>query len=187
VSELSFRLYAEGLSGNELLDGERLDDSAKIRELAAEVREYISHLDLLLDYHEIQPGEIHESVALGKRLRDYFRHYERGHAIVARPQFLGCGIIDPCEGDLLAGTTLYEVKNVERDFRLADLRQLLCYCALNAASPTYKIDNVGLVNARGGVYYIVNLNALCLAAGGTSATALLSEIANYISVDRPSR
>ncbi len=187
LSELAFRLYENALAGRMSLEAEPVQQAERVQKIADDVRRYISALERGVEYAEISAGEMRESFTLATRLDSCMKSLEPSKAIVVRPKFAGCGIIDDCEGDLLVGETLYEVKNVERRFRIADVRQLLCYCALNSASHEHAIESVGLVNARSGRLYRISLNALCLASSGEPAVALLSEIIGYAGADLPSR
>ncbi len=187
VSELAFRLYGDSLTNRVSLEKGSEGQADRVQHLANEVRRYISALERGGEYEDIAAYEVGEAFALAARLDSFMKTHEIGKTVSARPKFTGCGIIDDCEADLLVGTTLYEVKNVERPFRIADIRQLLCYCALNLASREHSIESVGLVNARSGVFYRISLNALCLASSGVPAITLLSEIAGYVSMERASR
>lgn len=186
ISELSFRLYAESVSGQMLLVDGVPEQSQRVATIAQDVRDYISKLDRAGPVALATSAEVAEAFQLAQRLAACVATLEPGSKVTVRPRFSGCGVVDDCEGDLLVGDTLYEVKNVERRFRLADLRQLLVYCALNSTSSTFVIRRIGLLNARAGLYYRTSLNALCLSAAGASAVTLLSEIAAYMSSDRPS-
>jgi hypothetical protein len=69
-----------------------------------------------------------------KRSHDYLTQHVGRIDLVFRPQFLGCGMVSPCEGDYLLGETLYEMKYGWHGFRVVDVRQVLTYCALNLTS-----------------------------------------------------
>jgi len=97
--------------------------------------------------------------------------------VQVRPGFRGCGTISECSGDILAARTLIEVKCVSRDFRIGDLRQLLVYCALDAATGERTIDRAVLLNPRRGTAVGASVEQIARAAAGTSATELLASIA----------
>lgn len=187
ISELAFCLYADSLSGAIDLDTQDRDQDDYVQQLAENVRGYISRLERGLAFHAMGASEIEEAFALAVRLAEGIARLEPGCIVEPRPKFLGCGIVDDCEGDLLIGTTLYEVKNVDRQFRLTDIRQLLSYCALNSMTNGYVIKTVGLINARAGLSYRLDLNSLALAAAGVPAPMLMTDIASFITADRPSR
>jgi hypothetical protein len=101
--------------------------------------------------------------------------------MIIKPAFPGCGWVSDAEGDVLNGFTLYEVKAGERHFRLADIRQILCYCALDFSSKRYGIQEVVLINPRTGTLIREDLNSLCRKISGTGSADVLSEIISYIS------
>src|SRR5262249_39484161 len=90
-----------------------------------------------------------EAIALAERHLLFFQR-EQGTTLL--PVFPGCGWVMECAGDVLAGSTLFEVKAGQRGFRSIDLRQMLVYCALNFAAKTYDISTVCLVNPRTGTF-----------------------------------
>jgi hypothetical protein len=187
ISELSFRFYSL-VCNNQISFSELLSDSQMVADIEKEVCRYISRLErseaLLpsLDFDEID-----EAILLAKNLKNLMTYSNPGKSVLTRPHFIGCGIVDDCEGDIIVGTTLYELKNVERDFRLADIRQLLTYCSLNHASDKKEIDTIGLINARSGLTYKINVNELSFLVAGVSANELFGDVIRYITVDTPSR
>ena len=107
--------------------------------------------------------------------------------IVPRPAFVGCGLLDSCSGDFLLGNTLVEVKSGDRNFRSVDVRQVLTYCALNYARPEYNIESVSCVNPRRGIYFITEIETLCLQLAAKSSNELLSELIYFVSSGDVSR
>jgi hypothetical protein len=186
ISELSFRLYEHYILSKENLFNTPVNNP-KLLELANEVIRYIARMDSHLLMEAMNEAEIKESKSWAQGLHLFEKYVCPGQHVAVRPNFNGCGIVEPCSGDLLIGTTLWELKNVERDFRLADLRQLLTYCALNYASQQYSIEKVGLVNARHGVYFQVSLGSLAIMSAAMTEGELLGEIIRYITMDAPSR
>ena len=183
ISELGFRIFSE--VNHTILSGVlgKAVDAPIVLALARETETYIQHLDRTEGVREITHEERLEALVIARRLSGFFASYEPGQVLVSRPSFAGCGILHDSEGDVLAGSILYEIKNVDRDFRLVDLRQLLTYAALNSAAPRYDIDAVALLNVRTGRYFRIGLNNLSLAVAGFSAAQLLSEIINYLAAD----
>lgn len=183
ISELGFRIFSEVdhiiLAG---VPGEAVD-APLVLSLARQTETYIEQLDRTIGPREIRREERLEALVIARRLSDFFAFYETERPLITRPSFAGCGILHDSEGDVLAGSVLYEIKNVDRDFRLVDVRQLLTYAALNSAEPRYEIDVLALLNVRTGKYFRIGLNNLSLAAAGYSATRLLSEIINYLTAE----
>jgi len=187
ISELSFRLYTYHCNEDFSLE-KLLGDKDRLTILKDDVHRYIARLEKSeTELTGFSEEEVVASALLTLRLRKCMNYINPGKNVVTKPIFIGCGIVDNCEGDILTGSTLYELKNVERDFRLADIRQLLAYCALNHESRQYLIDSVGLVNARSGLTYRIELDKLSYLTAGVSSSELFSDITRYITADTPSR
>ena len=108
-------------------------------------------------------------------------------ALRVRPSFPGCGFIDMSEGDVLSGSTLFEVKSVDRMIRGIDLRQLLTYAALNSNAGVLDLKKVGIVNPRRGISAEFVLEEICLGISGKHADTLLNEIVEAVSSGEMSR
>lgn len=186
ISELSFRIYNFGLSNKYDIQEISIHDLA-IKSLAEGVVKYISAIEKSIAIAPMTESEITEAKNWSLSLSRFTRHVCPSQKITVQPRFNGCGILDACEGDLLIGTTLWELKNVERDFRLADIKQLLAYCSLNYASQQFPIDSIGLVNAKQGLYFKTKIGPLAAMASAMSESELLGEIVRYITSDTPSR
>jgi hypothetical protein len=117
--------------------------------------------------------------AIARNLQTFFP--EETAPVYVNPPLPGCGWVSDAEADILCGTTLYEVKAGDRHFRLADLRQLLTYCALNFSSRTYDIRNVALINPRSGILVRESLDTLCRQISGAPSVRVLAEIVAFVS------
>jgi hypothetical protein len=106
---------------------------------------------------------------------------------ILRPQFMGCGLISACEGDVIQGDCLYEIKAGERSFRIIDLRQLLTYSALAYASGRLTFSEIGLFNPRRGVTWRKSLEDVCHAISGQRLSDTLSALVENFSVSSASR
>jgi len=182
VSEMSFRLL-----GRIFRNAEASLDRAAVDESAQEAWSYIARFPDSGLLPAPTASEIAEAQVLSARLNTFFRDEGAGEPLIVNPSFDGCGLVDNCAGDILAGTTLYEIKNVDRNFRIVDVRQLIVYCALNAEKPKYPINSVGLVNGRSGRFYRIDLDLLALDLAGSSAADLFSEVVTFMSSELASR
>ncbi|ORF36569.1 hypothetical protein [Snodgrassella alvi] len=114
----------------------------------------------------LDKSEVVESCRIAENLHHYFFYYEKGNLIQTSPHFPGCGLVSDCFGDVLAGTTLYEVKSGDRDFKIADLKQLFIYLTLSYSLHQNYISHIGLINPRLGNYIVIPVkNAIELASG----------------------
>jgi hypothetical protein len=128
--------------------------------------------------------EKEEVSIIANRLEVFFNAPE---PIVLRPIFAGCGYIDASEGDVIFGSTLFEIKTVERPVRSSDIRQTITYAALNSASRQFDLQNLGLFNPRRGQYCSVGLEHLCSEISGRPAQELLSIVVQALSSGEISR
>ena len=123
--------------------------------------------------------EAKEVRLLEKELHSFFG--SRPGQTAARPVFFGCGYIDESEGDILSGSSLFEVKSVDRPFRSTDIRQLITYCALNHSSQQYHIDSIGVFNPRRGTYFDIPVDEVAQEISGRSSQELFDSIVYAVS------
>lgn len=109
------------------------------------------------------------------------RFFSDSDSIATQPKFRGCGIISPCEGDVLDGSCLYEIKAGDRTFRITDLRQLLVYSALSYASGALTYRKIGLYNPRTGAEWVRTLDQVCRSISGMNSVDVLSALVDQFS------
>lgn len=115
-------------------------------------------------------------------------HYFPGtETTTLRPRFNGCGLISECEGDLIEGSCLYEVKAGDRAFRVADLRQLLTYTALAYAKGTLSFQDIGIFNPRTGVAWRKSLEEVSHSLSGLRLSDTLTALVEQFSGASASR
>lgn len=129
--------------------------------------------------------ELSEIEQIKTRLLHFF--IDRTRRLVLRPVFNGCGFVDASEGDVIYGTSIYEVKTVERLFRSSDIRQVLIYAALNFASRQFNVDKIALVNPRRGQFCELDLEIVCSEISGLTSEELFANIIDAISSGEISR
>jgi hypothetical protein len=179
VNEIGFRLFATsvatGIAVLRLPQAAvvRCVDEALVYVLGAQHRADVHHLDLT-------SREVIEAQTVGERIALFFEKVKQP-SISTFPLFRGCGRVDECIGDALAGDVLFEIKAGERNFRTIDLRQLFVYCALNFAAKSYSIERICLVNPRMGVFLEESLDDLCDQLAGRPMPDILAEIVQFVS------
>lgn len=119
--------------------------------------------------------EIDDAEAQVERIKLKLIPFQLGE-MTLRPRFRGCGKIYDCEGDLIRGKCLYEIKAGERNFRSIDIKQALVYCALNKSSRQFDIDQICIFNPRMGISFESNLNNLAIELSGSGYIDLLDKI-----------
>jgi hypothetical protein len=186
LAEYAFSLFVERRMGT--LEFANFDPAVQAERAWAETTRrlapYVAQgLDIvtLLDEEEKQ-----EVVEITDRLR---RVFDFSKSIVLRPMFPGCGYVDASEGDVIFGSTLYEVKTVNRPIRSSDIRQTITYAALNAASTSeqFEIRAIGLFNPRRGLVFDFELEHVCSEISGRPAQELFEVIIQALSSDGISR
>lgn len=87
----------------------------------------------------------------------------------------GCGIVPKAYADVEVGSTLIEVKSVSRPFRASDVKQLLTYAAMAAASGI-RYDTLTLLNPRQASRVSVSTEFLCRGASGVTSVEFFGEV-----------
>jgi hypothetical protein len=154
-----------------------------------EARTFVAQLDKanINQIHELNAIEKSESLDQATRLCGFFSRISRGKTITYYPAFRGCGVVDSCQGDVLVGNKLYEVKAGDRNFRSPDIRQLLVYAALDFEAKSSTFEVVGLFNPRSGISVEMQLDDLCFEVSGKASSDLLADIVRAISSGEMSR
>ena len=181
IGELSFRLFAAGYG-----TGCAVDDLTS-QEVARCVEQSVGFIRRFRAYPRnpvlnASAEGLEEASYLASRLQEYFKTEET--SLRLWPAFRGCGWLASVQGDGLGETTLYEVKCGQSRVRGKDLKQVLCYLALNHASRMYSIEEVAVLNPRTGIVLRSTVESLCRNIAGTSAAELLGDIVAYVSAPR---
>jgi hypothetical protein len=186
ISEISLRWFSARVVEGRL--SRRRPSESELERLAAEACAFVGRLrgSPAPELPPPSPTEVKEANALAKVLTAFVKLQASHEVIVPRPPFAGCGLLAACQGDLLIGQTLYEVKAVDGGFAQPDIRQLLIYCALNFAAPRYDIRRVGLINPREGTFFCSDLEVLVQNLSGRGSSELFYEIMDFLSTERVS-
>jgi hypothetical protein len=183
VNELAFRLAESSYSA-----GSPSIDTTFVHAIYPTTEAYIMRLP-----RAVVPGNATEramagqdALALAETLLATIRHGSGKEPVCFRPKFSGCGIHDDCEGDILIGEELWEVKSGDRQFRLTDVRQILIYCALNHFSMKHGIKRYRLVNPRVGVMASGMVRDLSSNGAGCEPQTLFEEIIDFLSLQEVS-
>lgn len=184
INEVSYRLYKHK---NKLdnFDADADADANEYDRVFSDAKVYIEKLSnqsLKLNL-DLKVAIDHDIQLLCDRLSLFYEQNNEKN-IQFDPEFNGCGIIDACFGDIVAGETLYEIKAGAREFRAIDLRQLIIYLALNAQSKSFDIKNIALLNPRTGKYWIEDVNEVFLSVSGSTSVEILSNFIAIVSQDR---
>ena len=180
VNETAFLLFSRGFERAVLpsLLPREVVDECSVRAL--------NYIQKMQHFSQVPPTQISNSgkvdaVKLADRLARFFIEMPP-ESLVIKPFFPGCGWLNDAEGDVLSGNVLFEIKAGERHFRLSDIKQLLCYCALDFSGKVYGVETIAiLVNPRFGTFIREDLETLCQRAAGSNTADVLGEIVNFLS------
>jgi hypothetical protein len=183
INEIAFNVYSAQLKN---VEGERLALFAEAFKLA---QLKLSKLRPLAQDEYTAPtnDERADCYAQIHRMTSFFRRVSQGSEMEISPTFPGAGIIDTCQGDIFFGTTLYEIKAGQRNFRATDIKQLLTYAALNKLTDLRSIRRLGIFNPRMGISYEAPIDEICLEVSGCQSEELLAEIVKAASSGELSR
>ena len=97
-----------------------------------------------------------------------------------RPDIPGSGFVDACTADLSIGSTLFEVKTIERNIGSKELRQLLVYLALQSATGEKRWSQAGFFNPRRGLVYEFSVDKIIpLMSGGRLASEVFHDMVQF--------
>lgn len=100
---------------------------------------------------------------------------------VFEPKFAGLGFLSECRGDLSAGTTLFEIKTVTRGIHGRDIRQLLLYLTLQAATGDRRWSHGGFFNPRRALMYQFQIEEVIQQiSGGRTSSEVFAEIGDFL-------
>ena len=181
VNETGFKLFAENVENGSVL--RRNVSLESVDALSSAASSHISHLRASGETTSplLDPVEKAEAAGVAEALLFFFATSERGSRLKVSPRFPGCGVLRQCEGDVLAGRTLYEIKAGDRDFRSMEFRQLLVYCTLNHLARAQDIEYVAVLNPRLGIYFKTTAEDLVESMSGKRGVELYAEIIDFIS------
>ena len=184
INETAFRAFCDLQSAAGIVGRHKAFDA--VDKNAPEAIAYISRFSSTprIELHDFDEVCKKEARALSFRLLHYFPEQT---ATLLRPKFSGCGLLSNCEGDLIEGDCLYEIKAGDRGFRIVDLRQLLTYAALAYASRSLTFTYIGLFNPRTGVAWRKSLEDVCQAISGFRLNDLLPTLIEQFSLASASR
>jgi hypothetical protein len=179
VNEVAFSIFCQL---QDRLTQPRWED-ANIQRAMREATEKVASLEKVSveKIEAMNDVEIKDCDQQVKRLQTFFIQQSKRQPLIVRPRFPGAGIIDSCEGDVMFGSNLFEVKAGQRTFRAVDLKQLLIYAALNRSAHMTPIIELGLFNPRMGISFRSSIDSICLEISGCAAAELLPEIIRILS------
>jgi hypothetical protein len=189
-SELGFRLFVSCTKGE--LSGPLSISDPRVQEIGIETARYIGRLAgpsvMTAGDGAVDDATLNDALVECRQLELFASKIPKNWApLIVQPRVPGCGIVESCAADLLAGEALFEVKSRAGPFEQADLRQLLTYAALMHLEEPDQVGVVGFANPHLGRAVSVNLEAAVFALGSVSVSQFAAMLAEACSQDLASR
>jgi hypothetical protein len=121
-----------------------------------------------------------EAFALAQNYNRFFNVRAQGQSIEFGPEIPGAGFLSLCKGDMSIGNALFEVKTVDRNLSGKDIRQLIVYLALQAATGERRWLRAGFFNPRRAVYYEFGVDEIVERMSGRSAVEVFQELVGFV-------
>ncbi len=173
LNETAFRIFCS-LQG----DYNQINLADIYAEIDQQLQQSISYVQRFSTFRSITAGDIDRSARdeISTLAKSLLRYFDGSDAITLQPRFRGCGIISACEGDVIEGSCLYEIKAGDRSFRVGDLRQLLIYAALAYANDMLSFTDIGLFNPRTGQAWRKSLEEVSYSLSGLRLSDTMSAL-----------
>jgi hypothetical protein len=187
MNEVAFELVCRVIE-NQRNGGAALDIEKAIAGIVPIIQQVAIHGERDGSYDgDLRPMEIEDVKEQARRLLSRLDADRNAATIVCKPTFRGCGMLDRCEGDVVVGKTLFEVKAGERPFRSIDLRQALTYLALNHAGNSIALDTIGMINPRVGISFEMPIDEFCFEVSGRDSAQLFDAMIHSVTSGDVSR
>jgi hypothetical protein len=189
VSEYAFRLASVlWKSGGLALEAEDLK-SKWARDEEVEASKYVSRLaGVSSGGYVLWPTDEKAVLSQARGILAFIHaeaKTEKLDRVVFWPGFRGCGVIAECQGDILIGETLWELKTTRYGYSSVNLRQVLCYATLDWLSGCYGFVRLGFFNPVLSRYFVSDIESLCQSCSALEAPYVFELIAGMMeSVDR---
>lgn len=131
----------------------------------------------------LENNELEEVLELALNYERFFRQRKGKGAIEFYPKIPGAGFILSCQADISIGSSLFEVKTVNRNIAGKDIRQLIVYLALQAATGERRWRKAGFFNPRRALYQEFDIdNVILRMSGGRPSIEVFQELIDFVCV-----
>jgi hypothetical protein len=182
VAEFAFRA-AQLLYERHRAPKDLFDDSMVVFEASKKAFEVIQRYEGIKPaaVHPMSVAELDQGFALVKNYSALYRTFPPNARIDFCPNFQGSGFLNTAEGDLGIHDTLIEIKTTTRKISSKDLKQLITYLALDAATGEQRWSHIGIFNPRRGTLHRAQVDALLLrVSGGRPRADVLAELISFV-------
>ncbi len=131
---------------------------------------------------DLDNDELLEGFEIAQNYVRFFQQVSTKGAIQFLPPIPGAGFLKNCQADVAIGPALFEVKTVNRNFASKDIRQLIVYLALQAATGDRKWSLGGFFNPRKAQYLQFPIDeVLAQISGGRSSSEVYHSLIDFVS------
>jgi hypothetical protein len=131
---------------------------------------------------DLREDESLEGFEIAQNYRYFFEQVPVKGTIEFLPRIRGAGFLQNCQADLAIGPALFEVKTVNRNLASKDIRQLIIYLALQAATGERKWSWGGFFNPRKAEYRQFAVDeVLAQVSGGRSSSEVYHFLIDFVS------
>lgn len=129
----------------------------------------------------LNPAEIDEGIELAQRYEAFARNESQSGQVKFSISVPGAGFLQACRADMALRDYLVEVKTVKRSLAGKDIRQLVVYLALSAASSGAIWTHAGFLNPRRSTYHKFRTTELIeIMSGGKSVVDVFGEFSDFV-------
>lgn len=130
---------------------------------------------------KLGPAELDEGMALARNYEQFFEERCKGERTEFGPKIPGAGFLAECKADISVGTTLFEVKTVNRNLAGKDIRQLVVYLALQGVTGRRRWETAGFFNPRRAIYNEFEVDKLIQRmSGGKSSAEVFQDLVDFV-------
>ncbi len=138
--------------------------------------------DVIATVSAISQDEWLEAARLSEMYEVFLKRWGPDAVVEFSPFIPGAGFLSSCYGDLSVNETLFEIKTVNRNIAGKDIRQLIVYLALQAASGKRRWISGGFFNPRRATWYQFSVDHLIYrTSGGRVTSEVFQEIIDFLS------
>jgi hypothetical protein len=181
VSEFAYHLSRQALT-NGVPISTSIEDKEMVSSAQRKAIELINMYEGRAFFPEknLNKDELQEGYELAQRYETLIFQLGKVGQIKIPVPLCGAGFIGACNADLVIDDYLVEIKTVKRGLSRKDIRQLVIYLALNAASGHKGWKYAGFFNPRRSTYHkLITTNLIEHMSGGRSSIDVFSQLIDF--------
>ena len=129
---------------------------------------------------ELSDEDLLEGLSIAENYQPFLQEMLALGSPVFNPIIAGAGFLQTCQADIAIGRGLFEVKTVARNIAGKDIRQLIVYLALQAATSEPRWTVGGFFNPRKAEYHRFEVDELIAKiSGGRSASEIYHTLIDF--------